>query len=217
MRAVGPRFRIGRALAPFFTDGLIRQRIKCAMATTLAPTALAQQLAQWVGGAHESHREVIELTYATLHRIAARTLAGESGAHTLQTTALVHEAYLELSRRDSAWQDQRHFYATATLCMRHILVDHARRKQAGKRGGGQHIAHLDGDMELAARPEHELLELDQALDELSRLDERRAQTLALAYFGGLERKEIADTLGISLRTVDRELRLGEAWLAQALT
>jgi len=177
---------------------------------------LTEQLSHWIGGTPDSHRVVIDRVYPTLHRLAALALARETGPHTLQTTALVHEAYLELSRGNAAWSDRRHFFASAALCMRHILVDHARRKQAGKRGPGQTVALLDQHHDAQAPSEHDLIELDQALDVLAGVNERRAQTLVLAYFGGMERREIAQTLDVSLRTVDRELRLGEAWLAQAL-
>jgi RNA polymerase sigma factor (TIGR02999 family) len=181
-----------------------------------AQASLTEQLSRWIGGTSVTHRDVVGQVYPTLHRLAALALARETGPHTLQTTALVHEAYLELGRRDGAWRDRRHFFASAALCMRHILVDHARHKQAAKRGGAMNIATLDERIDVEAPSEHDLIELDQALQVLAGINERRAQTLVLAYFGGLERGEIAQTLEVSLRTVDRELRLGEAWLAQAL-
>jgi RNA polymerase sigma factor (TIGR02999 family) len=186
------------------------------MSADATASSLTEQLSRWVGGNSTSHGQVVDVVYPTLHRLASLALARETGPHTLQTTALVHEAYLELSRRDGAWTDRRHFYASAALCMRHILVDHARRKRASKRGSAPAVLSLDEHTDVQAPSEHDLIELDHALDALAEVNERRAQTLVLAYFGGLERREIAETLEVSLRTVDRELRLGEAWLARAL-
>jgi RNA polymerase sigma factor (TIGR02999 family) len=181
------------------------------------PEALTDRVHQWLAGSEPQDATLVEAVYSALHRLARSALARESGTHTLQPTALVNETYLELAGHGGDFRDRRHFFATAALCMRHILVDHARRKHAGKRGSGLRVEWNDLVLEQAA--EHrdvDLLALDQALDQLQALDARRAQVIQLAYFAGLKREEIAQTLAASVRTVDRELRLGEAFLAEAL-
>jgi RNA polymerase sigma factor (TIGR02999 family) len=180
--------------------------------------ALTGRIATWLAGEPQRDADFARAIYAALHRLAAQALGREGGAHTLQPTALLNEAFLNLSQQCSGYRDRNHFFATATVCMRHILVDHARRRKAEKRGDGLRVEWNDYVVETAVPAmEFDLVALDFALDQLHDADARRAQVLQLAYFGGFKREEVADLLDISLRTVDRELRLGEAWLAQALT
>jgi RNA polymerase sigma factor (TIGR02999 family) len=184
----------------------------------VAPEALTGRIGQWLTGTPERDPEFVQAIYAALHRLAAQALAREGGAHTLQATALLNEAFLDLSQRNTRFRDRGHFFATATLCMRHILVDHARRKKADKRGDGLHAEWGEAMQEsvVGGTLDVDLIALDLAMDQLHDSDARRAQIVQLAYFGGFKREEIAELLHVSLRTVDRELRLGEAWLAQAL-
>lgn len=182
------------------------------------PEALTGQIATWLAGEAQRDADFTHAIYAALHRLAAQALGREAGAHTLQPTALLNEAFLNLSQQRDGYRDRNHFFATATLCMRHILVDHARRRKADKRGDALRVEWNDYVVETAAPAmDFDLVALDFALNRLQKADARRAQVLQLAYFGGFKREEVADLLEISLRTVDRELRLGEAWLAQALT
>jgi len=181
------------------------------------PEALTGRIVDWLAGTPAPDPAFTRAVYSALHRLAAQTLAREHGMHTLQPTALLNEAYLSLSQHHAGYRDRGHFFASATLCMRHILVDHARRRNADKRGMQQ---RSDWDERVADHPapapSMDVIALDMALEQLHAADPRRAQVVQLAYFGGFKRDEIAELQGISIRTVDRELRLGEAWLAQAL-
>ncbi len=160
--------------------------------------------------------ELLPLIYAELRALAALRLANERADHTLQPTALVHEAYLKLIDQTRVqWRDRRHFMAVASEVIRRILVDHARTKKAAKRGGGskrvdlealQHPAVADADFEA----------IDLALKELAVLDERQARVVELRYFGGLEVSEVAELLGISERTVAGDWKVARAWLQRRL-
>ncbi len=158
------------------------------------------------------------LVYEELRRVAHRRLAGERTGHTLQTTALVHEAYGRLAEADLPWQDRAHFFALAARTMRRILVDYARSRLAEKRGGGAQAVPLDQlTVELSAGGEDaEILALHEALEALERQDPRKARVIEAHIFGGLTYEETAEALGISPATVDRDLRLAKAWLAREL-
>jgi RNA polymerase sigma factor (TIGR02999 family) len=151
-----------------------------------------------------------------LHRLAARRLSLERAGHTLQPTALVHEAYVRLVEGEVGFKDRAHFFALAARVMRRVLVDHARARKRGKRGGGwANITLTEGSA--AVEPEtFDLLALDEALSRLGELDPRMAKVIEVHYFGGLTYAETSAALGISEATVDRQLRLGKAWLAQQL-
>ncbi|NOT33014.1 MAG: sigma-70 family RNA polymerase sigma factor [Candidatus Eisenbacteria bacterium] len=159
------------------------------------------------------------LVYEALRQQAARYLRAERVAHTLQPTALAHEAYLRLAGQpDSAWQDRAHFLAVAARAMRRILVDHARRKRAGKRGSGETPVELDTGVELAARAGPvEFDDLDRALVDLARLSERQARVVELRYFGGLSIEETGEVLGVSPMTVKRDWATARAWLYRELS
>ncbi len=167
----------------------------------------------------DSHAEsnLADLVYAELHRIAQRQMRRERADHTLQPTALVHEAYIRLIR-DAAveWQDRAHFYATASLAMRRILVDHARANAAAKRPNPRGKVELD-DLLAAQSPRIELLLiLDEALTRLGEMDARQARVVEMLYFGGMSQEEVAGLLGISVRTVKRDWRDARAWLQAEL-
>jgi RNA polymerase sigma factor (TIGR02999 family) len=158
------------------------------------------------------------LVYEELRRVAHRRLAGERTGHTLQTTALVHEAYARMAEADLPMQNRAHFFALAARTMRRILVDYARARLADKRGGGAQAVPLDDlTVELADGGEDaEILALHEALQALERQDERKARVIEAHIFGGLTYDETAAALGISPATVDRDLRLAKAWLAREL-
>jgi RNA polymerase sigma factor (TIGR02999 family) len=161
---------------------------------------------------------VSTLLYDELRRLAGRQLRSERAGHTLQTTALVHEAYLRLAGSQVDWQDRVHFLALAARQMRRILVDHARGKGRAKRGQGAVHVSLNEVEEAAIPPSPatEITRIDGALSELARLDERKARLIELQVFAGLTYEEMAAAAGISLATVHRELRLGRAWIEHAL-
>lgn len=170
----------------------------------------------WSSGDSEAGERLGKLVYLELREMARKRLAGERGDHTLQPTALVNEAYLRMVQGGVRPSDRLHFFATAALYMRSILVDHARARQAGKRGGEQLRVTLGDDIPAADAGDTELLALDEALNSLYEADERTAKVIELTYFGGLQRDEVAQVLSVSVPTVDRALRFGRAWLKQAL-
>lgn len=179
--------------------------------------SVTELLSQLSAGDSHALDELMPLVYDTLKRLSARQLRGEAGGHTLQTTALVHEAYERLVGTDVVWQDRAHFFAVAARTMRRVLLDHAKAKRRQKRGGDLVRVTLDEASALAlAAPQLDLLALDQALTRLARLDDRKAQVVELYFFGGLSYEEIGYTLRISAATVDRELRFAKAWLYRAL-
>lgn len=157
------------------------------------------------------------LIYQQLRAMAARQLAHASQKHTLQPTALVHELYLRLAQQGSNWTGQKHFFCVASACIRSILIDHARRRGAAKRGGGQERVTLDGPAgEASAGSPIDLLDLDEAMRKLAQIDERRARIAELRLFAGLTGDEIADALDLSRTSVEKEWRFARAWLSRAL-
>jgi RNA polymerase sigma factor (TIGR02999 family) len=158
------------------------------------------------------------LVYDELHRMAERQMSGQPVGHTLSATALVHESYLKLVRQSArAWKDRAHFLAVAAVAMRHVLVNHAERRKADKRGGGRLPATLDegflGDD--GARVD-DLLALDRALDRLDALSPRQRAVVECRFFGGLTWEEIAEAVEVSVPTVRRDWRVARAWLAREL-
>ncbi len=163
----------------------------------------------------------IPLVYRELHGIASRHLARERPGHTLQSTALVHEAFLRLlGQRDVDWQNRAHFFAIAASQMRRILVDHARRTVAGKRGGRNKPASIDDGFDIAAPAigleRVDALALDDALQQLEALDPTQGRVVELRYFGGLTIEETATVLGLSTGSIKREWTTAKAWLFRAL-
>ncbi|HSK20632.1 MAG TPA: ECF-type sigma factor [Longimicrobiales bacterium] len=160
---------------------------------------------------------VFPLVYEQLHRLAHRRLAAESPGHTLSTTALVHEAYVKLVDQTRVqWQDRAHFFAVAAGAMRRILVDHARRHRAARRGGGiRHEALDEVEIAVVERAE-EIVALDEALLRLAAIDARQARVVEFRFFGGLTEAETAETMGLSQRTVAREWVTAKGWLYREL-
>ena len=170
-------------------------------------------LRAWSQGDLEARERLMPLVYEELRRRAAAYLRRERKDHTLQPTALVHEAYLRLvGQQRVVWQNRAHFFGIAAQMMRRILVDHAKRQRRGKRFGGAVRVPLDDRVGAATPPECDLLLLDQALDELAAIDSRQGQIVELRYFGGLSESEVAEVLTISRSTVTREWLIARGWL-----
>jgi RNA polymerase sigma factor (TIGR02999 family) len=162
--------------------------------------------------------DLLPHVYQELRRIASGYLRSQRPDHTLQPTALLNEAYIRLAASgDPQWNNRTHFFATAAAIMRNILVDHARAKQAEKRGGGATMISLDSAPEAAAGKPADLIALDDALRALAVEDERKARVLELRYFAGLSVEETAEALGMSVATVGREARFATAWLRRELS
>lgn len=175
-------------------------------------------LRAWGQGDLEAREKLMPLVYEELRRRAAAYLRRERKDHTLQPTALVHEAYLRLvGQQRVVWQNRAHFFGIAAQMMRRILVDHAKRQRRGKRGGAAVRVPLDDRVGAARPPECDLLLLDQALDELAAIDSRQGQIVELRYFGGLSESEVAEVLTISRSTVTREWLIARGWLYRRVT
>jgi len=176
------------------------------------PHSVTQLLLGWRRGDERALDTLIPLVYEELRRLAGRHLDRERSGHTLQPTALVHEAYARLVDADISYQDRTHFFAVASGTMRRVLVDHARSRAATRRGGGARHVTLDDRVSAEASDPTEILALDAALDRLAAVDSRKAGAIQLHVFGGLTYSEIAATLGVSEATVDRDLRMARAFL-----
>ena len=175
-------------------------------------------LLAWGQGDQAALEALMPLVYDELRKVAARHLRGQREGHTLQTTALVNEAYLRLIDASQVqWQNRAHFFAVAAHFMRRILVDFARSRNYQKRGGGAQPVELDEAMILAPERGADLLALDEALTRLQALNERQAQVVELRYFGGLSEEETAEALNISVRTVRRDWNFARVWLHRELT
>src|SRR4051812_13004852 len=182
-----------------------------------AMSDLTQILQAIENGDAKAANELLPVVYQELRRLAAHKMANEAPGHTLQPTALVHEAWLHLGGDEQPnWQSRAHFFGAAAEAMRRILVDHAREKKALKRGGDLKRVDLDG-IELASpMPEDELLALDEALDRLSTVDARAAEMVKLCFFVGLTQEEAARELGISLSTAERVWGFARSWLLREI-
>ncbi len=178
------------------------------------PADVTQILLRWSEGDQEAFDQLLPLVYDQLKKLAHARLRGERPDHTLNTTGLVHEAYLKLVDINRVqWQDRAHFLAMASRAMRRILVDYALRRKALKRGGGVDDVTLEEDRLIPEDYAETLLEIDDALRRLEAIHPRQSQALELHYFGGLTQKEVGHVLGISQPTVARDLRFARAWLA----
>ena len=179
--------------------------------------AITELLLQWRQGDANALDRLMPLVYEELRRVAERCMKREGPGHTLQTTALAHEAYLRLAQGASVdWENRAHFFGIAARLIRQILVDHARARAAGKRNGGLRVA-FDDALDLAAPGDIDLLGLDDALSGLSRMDEQQGRIVELRFFGGLSVEECAAVTGISPRTVKREWATARAWLYRELS
>jgi RNA polymerase sigma factor (TIGR02999 family) len=179
---------------------------------------ITQLLIAWSAGRREALDDLLPLVYEELRRLAARYLRHEPGDHTLQPTALVHEAYLRLiDQRRVQWRNRAHFYGVAAQIMRRILVDHARARRAEKRGAGWERVPLVEDETPAGAGDVDVLALDEALGRLAAFDSQQERIVELRYFGGLTIDEVAEVVGLSAATVVREWTIAKAWLRAELS
>jgi RNA polymerase sigma-70 factor (ECF subfamily) len=177
----------------------------------MAPGDVTSLLVDWANGDEQALERLTLLVYKELRQLAAGHLRRERPDHTLQPTALVHEAYLRLvDQRNPDWQNRAHFFGVAAHLMREVLVDHARRHNAGKRAAP--MVSLEESVELGWELSSDVVEMDSALKKLEKVDRRKCQAVELRYFGGLSMDETARALEVSVPTVRRDLRMDEAWL-----
>ena len=177
---------------------------------------VTQLLANWRDGDSGALESLTPLVYDELRRMAARRMSQERSDHTLQATALVHEAFVKLTEADVAPVDRSHFLALAARLMRRILVDHARAKRSDKRGGGIAPLSLDESLVGTDTPAG-ILDLDAAIDKLTAIDRKLADVIVLHYYGGMTYDEVAKATKVSAATVDRQLRLAKAWILRELS
>jgi len=179
---------------------------------------LTELLRGWNGSDQRTLERIIELAYPELRKIARRLLRRERPDHTIQATALVHEAYLRLFDIGQVhWQDRAHFFAIIARVMRRVLIEHARAQRSSKRGGGVRRVNLDEALTISAKSDPEIVRLDEALEEMAKFDPRKAQVVEMRYFGGLTSDEVASVLGISPQSVNRDWSLAKAWLVREMT
>jgi RNA polymerase sigma factor (TIGR02999 family) len=178
---------------------------------------VSRLLAECSDGNQAAFNKLLPLVYDELHRLASAYMSRERGNHTLQTTALVNEAYLRLVDQQSAgWQDRAHFFALAARVMRQILIDHARSRARAKRGGGGQRVSLDEAAVLSAERASDLLALDEALRKLAAVDQRKSEVVELRFFGGMTIEETAEVLKVTPKTVMRDWNMARAWLYREL-
>ena len=183
-----------------------------------SPHEITQLLDEWSKGNQTALDKLYPLVDDELHRMARRYMNRERQGHTLQTTALINEAYVRLvDQKHVHWENRAHFFAISAQIMRRILIDHARRYAYEKRGGGAKKVSLDETAIIENGPASELLLLDEALNRLAELDPRRSRVVELRYFGGLNNEEISGVLKISENTVTRDWNMARAWLYQELS
>ena len=178
---------------------------------------ISELLSDWNDGKEGALEELMPLLYGELRRVARIQMNGQPPGHTFQTTELIHEAYMKLADgRSGRFADREHFIGVAATAMRHILVDYARRKGRQKRGGWQQRVTLADDEAQPGSDTRDLMALDDALNELARLEERKARIVELKYFGGMSFTEIASLLDISTKTVQRDWRFARMWLLREI-
>ncbi|MCP3978647.1 MAG: sigma-70 family RNA polymerase sigma factor [bacterium] len=177
---------------------------------------ITRLLLEWRGGSREAFDRLLPVVYDELRRMARQHMGAERRDHTLQATALVHEACLRLIDADIEWKDRLHFFGVASRVMRRVLVDHARVHRSAKRGAGKPKLNLDDVLQIADDRPWDLLDVDIALERLGEQDERKARVIELHYFGGLKLKEIAEVLEITPDAVAWDLRMAKAWLRREL-
>ena len=180
-------------------------------------TQITRLLGRVVGGDREAVDILFPMVYEHLRKLAQNQLRQERKDHTLNATALVHEAYLKLvDQHEVSWQNRVHFYALAATAMRRILIDYARRRKAGKRGGDQVQITLNEEIMSSDTKTDRLIELDEALNRLETVHPRQCKVVELRFFAGLKEDEIAESMNVSVATVKRDWRLARAWLAREL-
>ncbi len=186
-------------------------------AASLPAQQVTQLLDEWRKGDKGALERLIPLVQPELQRLAHRYMSRERPGHTLQTTALLDDAYMQLSdKTHPQWQNRAHFFAVAAQLMRRIMVDHARQRQALKRGGGALRVTLDESLVSAESRSAELLALDEAMEKLAAFDKRKADVVEMRYFGGLTMEEIAEVMKVHVNTVTRDWKAARAWLFAAL-
>ena len=182
-----------------------------------SPKEVSRLLADCGDGDQAAFNQLLPLVYDELHRLASNYMSRERPDHTLQTTALVNEAYLRLADQgDARWQDRVHFFAVASKVMRQILIDHARRRTRAKRGGNQTRLSLDEAAILSDERAADLLALDEALSQLASLDPRKSRVVELRFFSGLTIEEVAEVLKVNPKTVARDWAMARAWIHREL-
>jgi len=183
----------------------------------ISPHQVSKLLLAWSEGEEGAYEQLVPLVYEELHRLAKSYMGKERSGHTLQTTALVNEAYLRLvGAKEVRWQNRAHFFAVSARMMRRILVDFARAKHELKRGGGAQQVSLDEALAVSPEPSADLVALDEALTRLACLHPRQAEVVEMRYFGGLTEEEVAEVLKVSLRTAQQDWRLARLWLYREL-
>jgi len=183
-----------------------------------SPNEVTELLLAWSQGDRSALEELIPLVYDELHKMARRYMIREQAAHTLQTTALVNEAYLRMvDMRKVQWQNRAHFFAVSAQLMRRILVDFARSRNYQKRGGGKRKVTLDDALEVSPRQDADLVLLDDALNALAVVDDRKRKVVELRFFGGLTVEETAHVLEVSSDTVMRDWKMAKVWLLREMS
>ena len=183
-----------------------------------SPQHLTQLLIAWSGGDQSARDELIPLVYEHLRRLAHQYMRSERAAHTLQTSALLNEAYVRLvDQKDIQWRDRAHFFGIAARLMRQVLVDYARSRNYAKRGGNLYHVPLDEALIVSKERAAEVVALDDALKALAEIDSRQSEIVELRFFGGLSIEETAEVLAVSPGTVMREWTMAKAWLRKAIT
>lgn len=178
---------------------------------------VTQLLVEWCNGDQAALDRLMPLIYGELRQMARRYMSRQNSGHTLQTTALINEAFLKrVGQPDKHFENRAHFFGVAARAMRHVLVDYARSKQYAKRGGDAPVVSLDEALTVSAERAAELVALDDALAELDKVDERKCRVVELRYFGGLTEEETSVVLQVSLQTVKRDWRAAKLWLAREL-
>jgi len=184
---------------------------------TESPNEVTQLLVAWGNGDQAALDQLMPLVYSELHRLAHRHIKKERPGHTLQTSALLNEAFLRLvDQRDVQWQGRAHFYSIAAQMMRRILVDYARSRRFAKRGGDAQQISFDEELVVSRQLSADVLQLHDSLNELANIDERKSKIVELKFFGGLSIEETAEVLGVSPGTVMRDWTLAKAWLRIAM-
>ena len=191
--------------------------MRCGNMSTASSNDVTRLLVDWGNGSQEALDELIPLVYEELHRLAGSYMRREGRGHTLQTSALINEAYLRLvDQKSIRWQDRAHFFGVAARLMRQILVDHARRRSRAKRGGGARMVSL-AEQSVIAKEIEDVIALDDALKHLAEMDPRKSRIVEMKFFGGLSTEEVAEVLKVTTRTVEREWRKAKAWLNRAIS
>ena len=182
------------------------------------PHDVTQLLIAWSNGDHAAREQLMSVVYEELHRLARRYMRNESPGHTLQTSALVNEAFIRLvDQKNVHWQNRSHFFGIAAQMMRRILVDYARSRNYAKRGGGARQVSLDEGLVASEERSAEVVAVHEALEELAKIDPRKAQVVELKFFGGLTIDEVAEVVGVSPATVALDWTMAKAWLRREIS